>query len=293
MRGDGGRHRGAVVVGTFPQRREFFHAMAARGCGISLKASGHGSCSTRGMSHTATVNGPELSRRFGRMLRLNLSTGTDPRCNFACAYCRSATPVLPARSSWMAEREVLSAIDSALDTHVDIDCIAISGNGEPTLHPGFAPIVEGLVRIRAGRAPGTKLAIVSNGSTLDRIEVRRALSQLDQRIMKLDAGDATTFRTINGACLPLGRLISGLRFLGEIDLLSRFVRNDDRTIDNTCPAALEAWLSVVRTIRPRAVQVCGWEWPSRAARLSDVPVDELASIAARVQSIGIPATVYA
>ena len=149
------------------------------------------------------------------------------------------------------------------------------------------------MRIRAGRAPGTKLAIVSNGSTLDRIEVRRALSQLDQRIMKLDAGDATTFRTINGACLPLGRLISGLRYLGDIDLQSRFVRNDDRTIDNTCPAALEAWLSVVRTIRPRAVQVCGWEWPSRAARLSDVPVDELASIAARVQSIGIPATVYA
>ena len=244
------------------------------------------------MSFTAIVDGPETSRRFGRVIRLNLSKAPDTVCNFACAYCRSAAPALPSRTNWWREDEVLSAVHAALTAYRGIECIAISGNGEPTLHPGFAVIVDGLLRIRATRAPALKLAVVSNGSTLDRIEVRRALSQLDMRVMKLDAGDATTFRVINGAQLPLGRLISGLRHLGDVDLLSRFVRNRERSVDNTSPSAVDAWLAVVREIAPRTVQVCGRDWPSGSVPLSDVPVQELEAIVARAQSIGIPAAVF-
>lgn len=234
-----------------------------------------------------------MSRRFGRVIRVDVAKSSAAVCNFACAYCRSATPALPSRSDWWREDELLDAVDAALAAHPDIECIAISGTGEPTLHPGFAVIVDGLRRVRAARAPGLKLAVVSNGSTLDRIEVRRALSQVDVRLMKLDAGDATTFRLVNGACVPIGRLISGLRYLGDVDLLARFVRNDERTIDNTSPAAVEAWLSVVREIGPRAVQISGRDWPSGGRPLADVSVHELERIAARVEGMGIPAAVYA
>ena len=239
------------------------------------------------------VKGPELSRRFGRVIRVNLVNAPEAACNFACAYCRSAASTPASNTTWWREDEVLSAVEAALHDHPEVECLAISGNGEPTLHPAFAGIVDGLLRIRATRAPAVKLAVVSNGSTLDRIEVRHALSQLDMRLMKLDAGDATTFRVINGAVLPLGRLIAGLHYLGDVDLLARFVRNGERTVDNTAPAAVDAWLGVVREIGPRAVQICGREWPSGRSPLADVADAELEAIAARVREMGIPASVFA
>lgn len=149
------------------------------------------------MSFTAIVDGPEMSRRFGRVIRLNLSKGTETVCDLGCADCRSAKSARPSRTNWWREDELLSAVHAALTAYRHIECIAISGNGEPTRHPRFAAIVDGLLRIRAARAPGMKLAVVSNGSTLDRVEVRRALSQLDARLMTLDAGDATTLRIVD------------------------------------------------------------------------------------------------
>ena len=244
------------------------------------------------MSYDAIVKGPELSRRFGHVIRLNLVKSPGISCNFACAYCRSDPAAAPTPTEWWGEEEVLSATHAALTAHRGIECIAVSGSGEPTLHPGFAVIVDGLLRIRATRRPSMKLAIVSNGSTLDRVEVRRALSLLDVRLMKLDAGDATTFRIINGGVLPVGRLIAGLRYLGNVDLLARFVRDAERTVDNTSPAAVDAWLRAVRDIQPRAVQICGSDWPSGRVPLTDVPRGELEAIATRVQGMGIPAAVY-
>jgi hypothetical protein len=121
--------------------------------------------------------------------------------------------------------------------------------------------------------------------------VRNALSRADVRLMKLDAGDATTFRRLSGACLPLGRLIGQLRYVGGVTLQSRFVRTADRSIDNTSAAAVDAWLQAVARIAPASVQVCGREWEAYEA-LDDVPRAELAEIAARVEAIGIPARVF-
>jgi len=122
-----------------------------------------------GMAFNAIVNGPETSPRFGRTLRLNVAKG----------------------SSWWREDELFSAVHAALTAYRRIDCIVIYGSSEPTLYPGFASLVDGLCRIRAGRAGGVKLAIVTNGSTLHRDEVRRTLSRFDMRIMMLDRWDAT------------------------------------------------------------------------------------------------------
>ena len=178
-------------------------------CDMSWIVARHTSCSMAGMSFHAIVDGPEMSRRFGRVVRLKLSKGANAVCNRAGASCRSAAPVLPTCSEWWREDELLSAVHAALSAYRDIECITISGMREPTLHPRFAAIVDGLRRIRARRAPAMKLAVVSNGSTLDRLEVRRALSQLDKRVIRVDSGDATTFRPVRVRRLPTGRPMSG------------------------------------------------------------------------------------
>ncbi len=146
------------------------------------------------MAFNAIVGGPHVSRPFGRVIRLNLSTSPETACGFACANDRRTRPAQPRPRNWRREDELLSAVHAALTAFPGLECVLLSGPGEPTLHPRFASIVDGLVRIRARRAPALKLAVVSNASRLDRVEVRLALSRLDLPLMELDAGDASTVR---------------------------------------------------------------------------------------------------
>jgi wyosine [tRNA(Phe)-imidazoG37] synthetase (radical SAM superfamily) len=238
------------------------------------------------------VYGPLQSRRLGRSLGINLAPAGRKTCNYNCAYCQYGWTDFPAKGDFPRPCDVLDEVDRALAQHPDVDAITVAGNGEPTLHPAFAPIADGLFALRNRHAPKATLTLLSNGSTLNRLDVAYSLARFDVRCMKLDAGDATTFRVINHGRVPLGRLISDLRYLGNVDLLSRFVRNEERTVDNTSPGAVDAWLSVVREINPRTVQICGQDWPSGGEPLAEVPITELEAIAARAHSLGIPAAVY-
>src|SRR5262245_646790 len=160
------------------------------------------------------------------------------------------------------------------------------------MHPAVAPIVDGLFQVRRRRAPNAKLVLLSNGSTLGRVDVRSTLSKFDVRCMKLDAGDATTFRLMNAAVMPLGRLIADLRYVGRLTLQSMFVRDREQTIDNTTPRAIEAWLESVDRIRPETVDLYTLARPPARRSLVAVPRDVLDRIAARVVSLGIPARVF-
>src|SRR6266508_3536472 len=163
---------------------------------------------------TGLVYGPVRSRRLGRSLGVNLSPPGRKTCNFNCAYCQYGWTDFPVRGTFPSPAEVIDAVDCALARDPDIDTITVAGNGEPTLHPAFAPIAEGLFHVRARRAPHAKLALLSNGSTLNRLDVVYSLARFDTRCMKLDAGDATTFRRVNAPPMPLGRLIADLRSVG-------------------------------------------------------------------------------
>ena len=237
------------------------------------------------------ISEPHVSRRFGRVLRLDVIGGQSTVCSFSCAYCRAKRRELTPDDGWVEPALLLATLRSALQAHSGVDHIVVAGNGEPTAHPAFGPIVDGVLTLRDRFSPDTRVAIVSNGCELDRFEVRQALARVDVRLMKLDAGDATTFRVVSGACLPLGLLVSQLRLLGNVTLLARFVRNRIESIDNTNRCAIDAWLKVVGEIQPIAVQVCGREWESLQP-LVDVPRAELDGIADRVRGLGIPAMVF-
>jgi wyosine [tRNA(Phe)-imidazoG37] synthetase (radical SAM superfamily) len=243
---------------------------------------------------TAIVYGPVVSRRLGRTLGVNLAPAGRKACNFECAYCRSAWTELPTRREWPDPAAVIGAVAHALEGCGEIDAITVAGNGEPTLHPAFASIAEGLFHARERFAPTAKLALVSNGSTLNRLEVVNALGRFDTRCMKLDAGDATTFRLMNGPQIPLGRLIADLRNVGRLRLQSTFVHDAKGLVDNTTPGAVDAWLEAVKRIRPEAVDIGTLDrMPARESSLQRVPPGLLEEIAARVRALAVPARVFA
>ena len=239
------------------------------------------------------VYGPVQSRRLGRSLGVNLCPARRKTCNFNCAYCQYGWTNFPAREMFPRPADVIDALDAALQRDPDVDSITVAGNGEPTLHPAFAPIAEGLFRVRERRAPRAKLTLLSNGSTLNRLDVVYSLGHFDERHMKLDAGDATTFRLLNGPPMPLGRLIADLRSVGRLTLQSMFVRDAERIVDNTTPRALEAWLGAVDRVRPEGVHVYTLDRTPARKSLLKVPEPVLYEIADRVTALGIRAQVFA
>ena len=239
------------------------------------------------------VYGPLNSRRLGRSLGVNLTPPGRKTCNYNCSYCQYGWTEFPARGEFAPPGEVIAAVDRALAQDPTVDSITVAGNGEPTLHPGFAPIVDGLYQVRARRAPKAKLTLLSNGSTLDKVNVLSSLARFDDRFMKLDAGDATTYRLMNASTIPLGRLIANLRRIRRISLQSMFVRDREQTVDNTTERAVSAWLDAVDRIRPHSVDLYTIARPTARGSLVAAPLDVLDRIAARVVALGIPARVVA
>jgi wyosine [tRNA(Phe)-imidazoG37] synthetase (radical SAM superfamily) len=242
--------------------------------------------------HDGPAYGPTMTRRFGRALGVTLAPAGRSACNFACSYCTYGRSAPPPRSQWPAHTAVIAAVERALETCGDVDSIVVAGNGEPTLHPALAPIAEGLFQARARHAPNARLVLLSNGSTLGRLDVRYSLGRFDQRCMKLDAGDATTFRVMNGPALMLDRIVSELSRVKPLTLMSTFLRDDQCTMGNATPGALRAWLDVVQRIGPETVDLCTRR---RDTRLPLRPVHEhtLQEIAGRVRALGIRARVFA
>ena len=241
---------------------------------------------------TGIAYGPVSSRRLGRSLGVNLTPAGRKICNFNCAYCQYGWTEFLQPGTFPRAADVIDAVDQALLRNPDVDAITVAGNGEPTLHPAFAAIAEGLSHVRTRRAPKAKLTLLSNGSTLNRHDVVYSLARFDLRCMKLDAGDATTFRLINAATITLGRLIADLRSIGQLRLQSMFVRDRERVVDNTTPRALDAWLEAVDRVRPDAVNLYSLARPPARGALQRVPVTVLEDIAARVRALGIEARVF-
>lgn len=244
------------------------------------------------------VYGPVKSRRLGASLGVNILPDARKVCNFNCPYCQYGwTPADPKglavpEESWPLSEAVGAAVDASLARNGAIDRITLAGNGEPTLHPDFPAIVELLRNVRDRRAPHARLAILSNASTLSDPDIAAALLRLDERYMKLDAGDQNMLRAINGSTVPIAQIVEGLARLNGVILQAMFTRDGAGKIDNTTPEALDSWMSAVQRARPRAVHVYTIDRSPAWKPLQAVPRAELEAIAKRVTAAGIEAVVF-
>jgi len=248
------------------------------------------------------VYGPLLSRRLGRSLGVNLLGFGEKVCSFNCRYCQCGWTMHPTME--IGERvvdlpsveNVASALESKLQQlrreKVPIDAITFSGNGEPTLHPELGVIVKAASALRDRYAPGSKLALLSNSSTVHRPEVRAALEVVDLKLMKLDAGGETLMRRINlpARGFDFARMVNGLAQLDGVLLQSMFVWG---RVENTDPFAIRDWAGRVAEIRPLGVQVYTIDRIPADQDLRPVPWAVLVSIAGYARRIAdVPIDVY-
>jgi len=234
------------------------------------------------------IYGPVRTRRLGWSLGLNVLPVSYKLCSFNCVYCQygwtavCTTDMTPWLKHAPTPQEFRQALESALLRCEEIDNITFSGNGEPTLHPQFDELVDIARELGVKYFPKANVGILSNSSMVGVERVRRALAKLDFRIMKLDAGNAETFRRIN---LPYREvdyeaIVEGLKKLGKVTLQTMFV---DGRWQNIGEKEVSDWIKRVDEIKPLKAQIYSLHRPPAESSVKEVPEEKLREIAVRAE----------
>jgi wyosine [tRNA(Phe)-imidazoG37] synthetase (radical SAM superfamily) len=245
------------------------------------------------------VFGPVRSRRLGVSLGINLLPSTRKVCNFNCIYCecgwtknsKNQTRDLPTRE------EVYKALEAKLSSmkqnHQKPDVITYAGNGEPTLHPEFPGIIDDSLKLRDKYFPEAKIAVLSNSTAITKQKVKEALLKVDSNILKLDSAFDLTVKIHNqpGVSVKVAELIKNLQqFNHRLIIQTLFLRGTykGKSIDNTTPEEIDAWLKALEMIKPSEVMIytISRDTPE-GGQLSKVPLKELRRIASLVEMLGI------
>ena len=144
-----------------------------------------------------------------RGLSVGVNMNPDKACNFDCTYCEvdRSKPTAEAELnvavmatelhrtlSFVLQRQLckLPHYQSLPAELLQLRHVALSGDGEPTLSPQFAEVVQSVVHIRAlGGFPFFKIVLITNGTGLDRPQVQESLKRFtksDEVWVKLDGG---------------------------------------------------------------------------------------------------------
>jgi wyosine [tRNA(Phe)-imidazoG37] synthetase (radical SAM superfamily) len=241
-----------------------------------------------------TVFGPVISRRLGISLGINLLPNDSKLCSFDCIYCEcgwnpekgTVKAILPTRNDVKRMlREKLSLMKNEGELP---DVITFAGNGEPTMHPDFASIIDDTLLIRNEICPLARIAVLSNSTMLHKPKVVEALGKVDDNILKLDSGIPETIQLLDQPVgrFDLQRVVSNIKkFDGHLIIQTMFIRGNynGATVDNTTETEQTAWIALLQQIRPGLVMIYTIARDTPANDLRKVPEEELEIIAERVK----------
>ncbi len=246
------------------------------------------------------IFGPVRSRRLGISLGVNLLPLRSKLCNFNCIYCECGWNGTAGHGKFNSREDVCRLLGEKLREMASAgecpDVITFAGNGEPTTHPDFEAIIDDTLRLRDEICPSARVSVLSNATMIGRESVRRALEKVDNNILKLDSAFDDTARLINdpqGSYSVRETVENMKRFEGRLIVQTMFLRGEynGRTVDNTTEKEVSAWLELLREIAPRQVMIYTIDRDTPAENLQKVSVEELRTIASRVEELGIPVSV--
>ncbi len=250
------------------------------------------------------IYGPVHSRRLGRSLGINLLPFEKKSCPFDCLYCQygwTGSHIAEAgdgEGTFPPVDDVADALAQALQNLASSPLrpgyLTFSGNGEPTLHPGFDRLVDFVCTLRNQWIPEARTAVLSNSALAARACVRDALLKLDHRIMKLDCGTPSVFKRFNRPCrgVDLDNIIEGLSELARrapLIIQTLFCSGKD---GNFNPQIIREWMDRLKHIRPSFVQIYSLDRPFPAPGLVPVPREMLEQVKNRCEQEGISSGIF-
>ncbi len=243
-----------------------------------------------------TVFGPIKSRRLGNSLGVNLLPKFGKWCSFDCIYCECGwnkdgkkDTVLPTRD------EVYQDLDCKLaylfQEGIAVDTITFSGNGEPTMHPAFAEIIDFTLKLRDSYFPSAKVSVLTNATRLGNEKVREALMKVDNPILKIDSPLDWMVKAINipNEAYSLEETIKNIKLFNHNFILqTMFLKGEEGgvAIDCTSPEHVGKWRDLVRELAPREVMMYTIDRETPAKNLQKVTVEQMEEIAAPLVAEG-------
>lgn len=248
------------------------------------------------------VFGPVHSRRLGVSLGMNLLPVDGKLCSFNCIYCECGlNENHRTRTSLPSRKEVRQALEEKLASMqadgVAPDVITFAGNGEPTLHPQFAGIIEDTINLRNRLFPKAKIAVLSNATQIGKEDVFNALNRVDDNILKLDSVSDSRIRQLdspNSPSFTFDRLLEGLkRFEGNLIIQTMFLKGEHNgeSVNNMTEEEIAGWLSALKEIRPKQVMIYTIDRETPVKGLRKASPEEMEAIAERARREGFDVTV--
>ena len=236
------------------------------------------------MLREKVVFGPIKSRRLGRSLGVNLLPEEGKLCNFDCIYCEcgwNRDGLLDRRlpSAGEVRKALASRLRACRAEGTGIDSITFSGDGEPTLNPGFPQIIRDTLALRDSFFPEARVSVLTNATRIGREEVFQALRLVDNPILKLDAPTTGLVRLVNRpACdYDVEQVVADMaRFEGDFVLQTMFLQGGG--FDWADPGIIGAWMEIVRRLRPREVMVYTLDRPAPQAGLRKYTEEQMRAL---------------
>lgn len=215
--------------------------------------------------YPSPIFGPIHSRRLGISLGINLMPADGKVCTFDCIYCECGfnadhRPRLPRPTREEVARALEERLKDMQQNGPAPDVLTFAGNGEPTAHPHFAEIIDDTLALRDNYFPRAKVSVLSNSTFIHKPEVFRALSRVDNNILKLDTADEDYIRQLDRptGTYSVERIVEGMKaFKGHCIIQTMFLKGGylGRDMDNTSDRFVLPWLERVKEIAPQKVMV--------------------------------------
>ncbi|MDA3882816.1 MAG: radical SAM protein [Bacteroidales bacterium] len=246
------------------------------------------------------IFGPVHSRRMGVSLGVNLLPKTIKYCNYNCIYCECGfTPEstkniieeLPTRTEI---RETL--IEWFQTTHTTPDALTFAGNGEPTIHPNFAEIIDDVIDIRNTYCPNAEIVVLTNATMMHKEKIMKALHKVDRCMFKLDSAIDVSRNSINqpGTEHSLSYFINHMsKFEGKRIIQTLFIKgiHEGQEFDNTTDEEIDALISAYKHIHPHEVIVYSTQRDTPIDSIEQISQETLLQIAEKIKQSGIPVSV--
>ena len=251
--------------------------------------------------YPSPIFGPVHSRRLGVSLGINLLPGDGKCCSFDCIYCECGFnhDFVP-HEKMPTREEVMRALQHQLrkmkEEGPQPDVLTFAGNGEPTLHPQFAEIIDDTLTLRDRYFPNAKVSVLTNATQILRQPVFDALCKVDNNICKLDTVSPDYIRFIDrpNGNYDVEAIIAKLKEFGQRCVIQTIFMSGEHkgvSADNTGDAFVQPWLPKVKEIQPREVMIYTIDRETPAHGLKKATHEVLDQIGQQVRELGIQCSV--
>lgn len=250
--------------------------------------------------YPSPVFGPIHSRRLGISLGINLLPEDGKLCTFDCVYCECGfNKDHRPKKGFPSREEVREALEKKLkemkSDGIAPDVLTFAGNGEPTIHPRFADIIDDTCKLRDDYFPNAKISVLTNSTQILKQDVFEALRKVDNNILKLDTADMDYIRMVDRPVghYDLEKLISRMKdFEGRCIIQTMFMKGsiDGKDVDNTSDAFVLPWLNMVKQIAPFKVMIYTIDRETPAHDLKKATPEELDRIVDLLRKEGLQAS---